>query len=60
MERPARHHELAFALVMYRPGPFPRRVNPCLDDLQDEEVIFGDEFPIPDLAFQAGITFGDE
>jgi hypothetical protein len=60
MKRPARHHELAFALVMYRPGPFPRRVNPRLDDFQDEEIIFGDEFRIPDLAFQAGITFGDE
>src|ERR1017187_10278722 len=60
MERPARHHEFAFPLVMYRPGPFPRRVNPRLDGLQDEEIIFGDEFRIPDLAFQAGITFGDE
>jgi hypothetical protein len=27
MELPARYHELAFALVMNRPGPFPRRVN---------------------------------
>lgn len=46
--------------MMNRPGPFPRRVNPRLDDLQDEEVVLGGQFRIPDLAFQAGITFGDE
>src|ERR1039457_2143749 len=40
MNRPARHHELAFPLVMNCPGPFPRRVNPRLDDFEDEEVVF--------------------
>src|ERR1035438_857454 len=60
MEWPARHHELAFALMMNRSWPFPRRVNPRLDNFQDEEVILGDEFRINDLAFQTGITFGDE
>lgn len=59
MERPARHPEFAFPLVMNRPRMFPRRVNPRLDDLQNEEVVLGDEFRIPDLAFQAGITFGE-
>ena len=60
MQDPACHHEFTFALMMNRPGPFPRRVNPRLDDLQDEEVVLGGQFRIPDLAFQAGITFGDE
>ncbi len=41
MERLARHYELAFPLVMSRARLFPRVVNPCLDDLQNEEVVFG-------------------
>jgi hypothetical protein len=41
MERPTRHHEHAFALVMYRGRLFPRRVNLRLDDLQNEEVFGG-------------------
>jgi hypothetical protein len=41
MERPTRHHELAFPLMVYRARLFPRGVNPRLDDLQNEEVVFG-------------------
>jgi hypothetical protein len=39
MKRPACHHEFAFALMMNRPGPFPRWINPRLDDFHDEEVV---------------------
>jgi hypothetical protein len=60
MNRPASKHEHALALVMNRPRMFPRWINPGLDDLQHEEVIFGGQLSINDLAFQAGITLGDE
>jgi hypothetical protein len=43
MNRPARHHEHAFPLVMNRPRMFPRWINPRFDDLQHEEVVFVDQ-----------------
>ena len=60
MERPARHHEFAFALMMNRLGIFPRGVNPRLHDFQDEEVVFRHQLRIHDPAFQAGVTLGDQ
>jgi len=60
MERPSCHHEFAFALVMNRPGLFFRGIYPCLDDFEDEEVVFRHQLRINDLAFQAGKTLGDE
>src|ERR1017187_8079198 len=46
--------------MMNRPWPFSRRVHPRLNHFQDEKVILDGKFPIPDLAFQTGITLGDE
>jgi hypothetical protein len=43
MNRPARHHEHAFLLVMNRPRMFPRWINPRFDDFKDKEVVFGDQ-----------------
>ena len=59
MERPARNHEHAFPLVMNRPWPFPARINPCLDHLQHEEVVFIHQRSVNHLAFQIGVTLGD-
>ena len=60
MNCPARHHELAFSLMMNRARIFSRRVNPCVNDFQDKEVVFGDQLPVRHLAFQIGIALGDE
>jgi hypothetical protein len=59
MERPACHYEFAFTLMMNRPGLFPRRVKPRLDDFEDEEIVFRHQLHIHDLAFQASVTFGE-
>src|ERR1017187_10024360 len=60
IDRPASNHEHAFPLVMNRPRMFPRWVDPRFDDLKDKEVVFGDQLPINDLAFQIGMALGDE
>src|ERR1017187_10225858 len=60
IDRPASNHEHTFPLVMNRPRMFPRWVDPRFDDLKDKEVVFGDQLPINDLAFQIGMALGDE
>jgi len=60
MDRPPRHHEHAFALMMDGPWALAGRVHPGPHDFEDEKVVAVDELPIHDLAFQAGTTFGDE
>src|SRR5664280_2084244 len=60
LDRPARNRKHAFSLMMNRPWPLPARINPRLDHLQDEKVVLVDQFSINHLAFQTGITLGDE
>jgi len=60
MNRPARHHKRALALVMNRPRMFRAGSIHAFDDFEDKEVVFGGQLPINDLAFQTGITLGDE
>ena len=42
------------------PGLFPRWVNPRLNDFEDKEIVFRHQVHIHNLAFQAGVTFGNE
>ena len=60
LDRPARNPKHALSLMMDCPWPVPARINPRLDHLQDEEVVLSDQSSINHLAFQTGITFGDE
>src|ERR1035441_1140094 len=60
LDRPARHHEHAFALMMNRPWPFATRINPCLDHFQNEKVVAVHQSSVQDLAFQIRETFGNE
>jgi len=46
--------------MMNGPWALAGRVHPGPHDFEDEEVVAVDELPIHNLAFQAGITFGDE
>ena len=46
--------------MMNRPRMFLARINPRFDDLKHKEVVFGDQLPINDLAFQIGMALGDE
>ncbi len=39
---------------------FLQRVDPCLDDFEDEQAVFGDQPAIDDLAFQIGIALVDQ
>src|SRR3990170_110670 len=60
LDRRSIHHECAAALMMYGLGPLLRRIDPCLEHLQDEKVIFGGEPRVIHPAFQVGEALGDE
>src|SRR3989337_4591459 len=57
---PARDHERGSAEMMDRPWRLPQRVDPCLEYLEDEEIVLRHHARIHDLAFEICIALHDE